>query len=176
MGYVLNAKANMFDSIRDKVRRLSGQLNKDLIRPRFDHSDVAQEAMLQVLRDADKQQITDTAWLKTVVSGHFCKLQRLNLAKKRSVNKEEIRELDEFAHQSVSDSVELNELTELMLDCLERLSHEARHAVTRRNYDNATFKQIAVELNTTEYGAKSIYEQGIDCLTLLMRRRRGNPK
>ena len=166
----------MFDSIRDKVRRLSGQLNKDLIRPRFDHSDVAQEAMLQVLKDVDKHQVADTAWLKTVVSGHFCKLQRLNLAKKRSVNKEEVWELDEFAQRTVSDTVEINELTELMLDCLERVDVEARHALTRRNYDNATFKQIAAELNTTEYGAKSIYEDGVDCLTVLMRRRRGSPK
>ena len=113
--------------------------------------------------------ITDTAWLATIGTGHFCKLQRMNLAKKRTVSSEEARELDTVPDaNSVGGCSLMKDHAKQLLQCLEKLDPDIRHAVIRRESDKASYKKIASELNITEYGAKSFCETGVESLRELM--------
>lgn len=165
---------DFFREVECKVRRLLRLQQKKSIPNRFDLTDVVQEVNAQICVNARTGEsishFLDTAWLSKVTSGHFCKLQRRNLAKKRSVTKEENRDLESIGYEDMASAVaEIDEQVQIMLDCLEMIDADSRHAIVRRNYDEATFKQISQELNTTEYGARSIYEDGLKRVEGLMR-------
>ena len=77
--------------VREKLKKLVEQSCGKTIQSRFDYSDVVQEGMIQLFTaDANNKICDDTAWLSKIGTGHFCKLHRHNLAKKRSVNAEEV--------------------------------------------------------------------------------------
>ena len=149
--------------VREKLKRLVQERCGTPIQSRFDFSDVVQEGLLQLYADTEGVNVCeDTAWLSKIGTGHFCKLQRLNLAKKRTVYKEETVPVEtvESVRETCVDSSLENGATALV-KCLEKLDDESRHIVIRRFYDGASFKQIAAELNTTPYGAKVMIEEAI---------------
>ncbi len=164
---------DLFRQIEAKVRRALRRHKGKTISNRFDLTDVVQEVNTQLLvaaeTDTSISHFLDTAWLGKVASGHFCKLQRLHLAQKRSVAKEEHQDLNSIGRDSsVSDQQEMDEQIQLMLDCLEQMDPDSRHAIVRKNYDEATFRQIARELNTTEHRARGIYNGGLKRLEAMM--------
>ena len=146
--------------IRAKLRLLVEQRCATPIKSRFDYSDVVQEGMLQLCADKNSDPCDDTAWLTKIGTGHFCKLQRFNLAQKRSVKSEE----SPSSQPGIATDKHLETCTVALLKHLEELDAECKHAIIRRFYDNASYNQIAKELNTTPYGAKTICGEGIKIL------------
>ena len=151
---------------RAKMRAVLKKKKLEPIRSRFDLSDAVQEGMLQLANRSDESMITDTDWLATIGTGHFYKFQRLNLAKKRSVVNEEPRQLDSVP--SCSEENLLSEYAHELIQCLEKLDKDIRHAVIRREYDEASYSEIAAELNISEYGAKEFHSEGVQTLRKLM--------
>ena len=148
--------------VREKLKKLVEQSCGKTIQSRFDYSDVVQEGMIQLFTaDANNKICDDTAWLSKIGTVHFCKLHRHNLAKKRSVNAEEVCVPGAIkargSHQLEHASIEL-------LSCLDEIDIESRHTIVRRFYDGASYKTIAEELNTSPYGAKTICEQALSFL------------
>lgn len=154
--------------IREKLKKLVQKSCGKTIQSRFDYSDVVQEGMLQLFASGNRDNCEDTAWLSKIGTGHFCKLQRHNLAKKRSVNIEEACVPGAILSQ---DKPCIEQASIELLACLSEIDSECRHAIIRRYYDGASYKKIAAELNTSPYGAKVTCEQGVIFLRERMSKR-----
>ena len=69
---------------------------------------------------------------------------------------------------SCSEENLLSEYAHELIQCLEKLDKDIRHAVIRREYDEASYSEIAAELNISEYGAKEFHSEGVQTLRKLM--------
>lgn len=112
----------------------------------------------------------DTAWLARIGTGHHCKLQRQNLAQKRTVSAEQYVSSDSLPATKRG----IGESAAALMDCCKTLDDESRFVVFRKFFDNQSYRKIAKELGTTPYHVKCIcgdalnelktklYQAGID--------------
>lgn len=169
-----------FKEVERKVRVLFRLNQTTPVRNRFDLTDVLQEVNVQICNRLHDDQSIDhcleTAWLRRVATGHFCKLQRLNLAKKRSVTREVHQNMGSVAGQdSVAEQVAKDEQAAIMLACLEQVQPAVRHVLVRRNYDDASFREIAEELGVSLYEARVLHQNGLKTMGSMMNQRTLQP-
>ncbi len=162
-----------FKEVERKVRVLLRLNQHTPVRNRFDLTDVLQEVNVQICNRLNDDQSIDrcleTAWLRRVATGHFCKLQRLNLAKKRSVAREVPRNMGSVAGQaSAAEQVAKDEQAAILLACLEQVEPDVRHVLVRRNYDCASFREIAEELGVSQYDARILHRNGLKTMGSMM--------
>lgn len=157
----------LFSKILDKLRRAVRTQRAVTSNSRFDTSDVIQESAIQVWQHASKSNVSasqiNTAWLNTVVFGHFCKLHRFHLAAKRST-KNEVRETDrvEAVRQgSPENEASRKENAIRLLKAMESLGEMEAQVVMAKFYQDKSLSEIAVELEVPRHRLETIYRRAV---------------
>lgn len=157
---VVMANNGVFSELRRRLRILIRRKRKNYVSPRFDTSDIVQESMLQLIDEVAERgdEPIGNGLLEKVASGHLAKQLRYHNAAKRSVGKEEVRTDFHAQNLNVENPCEVSirsELTEKALNGLAELDDLPRQIVTRRFFQDATYEQIAEQLNVSVYVVKT---------------------
>lgn len=141
----------VLDQIRKEIRSAVKQSGLNMVRSRFDTSDIVQESMLQIwkqLGDDDIKNLEFTRGLLSVIAkGHARKQIRFHTASKRSVSREKsaakptpTRELNPL------DNAEIREQIGMMLSALNYIHPIRQLIIFRRFFDDASYQEIADEI------------------------------
>ena len=104
----------------------------------------------------------DTAWIKTVAFGHFCKLHRFHLAAKRSQKSESGEAFATPSREDCpADMAAKKENAIRMLASMEKLDGIAQQIIHAKYYEDKSLAQIAKELKMTPYKTRTIYQQAM---------------
>ena len=157
---------NFFVKTFDKVKRLVRVSRFQGMASRFDLSDVAQETAMQAWRHIENRRMReselDTNWLKTVATGHACKLMRFHLAAKRNVNQEVV--WNDQLNDTIADS-DSNRLADLLAG-LDQLESFDRHVVVGRFLHQTSVADLANELTVSEYQIRKSVSNSLAYLQL----------
>lgn len=165
-----------FTQLEAKIRRLLKEQNRQTICARFDHTDVVQEVNIQVWKMAQQNEsvshFLDTAFLRTVTTGHFFKLQRFNLAKKRSVSREENVHIDKKSSDYTAEQiVELTEQSDRLAVCLGKENEEAQQIVIMHCIHGLSYRAIGRELGVSAHFVQSVHKETIERIRSAMQRK-----
>ena len=163
------ANDGVFKELRQRLRGLISRKRRNYASPRFDTSDVVQESMLQLIDEAADQENTPigNGLLNKVADGHLAKQLRYHSAAKRSVKKEVAgsdKYVAQFNGEDPCEASIRSELTEKAVNALADFEELPRMIVTLRFFHDATYEQIAQELNVSVYVVKSQLKSALQYL------------
>lgn len=151
-----------FDSVLEKLKTTIRGQRLTTSRSRFCTSDIVQESAIQVWQQATNDKVPleqiNTAWIKTVAFGHFCKLHRFHLAAKRST-KSEAGTTHSATTKSLSPSeqVVIKEDAMTLLSAIEKLNAFDAQIVVGKFYEDKSLSEIARDLGVTRYQVEKRY-------------------
>jgi len=131
------------------------QSGQNMVRSRFDTSDIVQESMLQIwmqLGDQDIASLELTRGLLAVIAkGHARKQMRFHTAQKRSVARE--RKIDRPSLNRDPGPLEQADVREqigMMLKALNHIHPVRQLIIFRRFFDDASYQEVADEIGRTK--------------------------
>ena len=147
-----------FATTRSKLRTILRRRRNSEIKARFDESDVVQESVLQIWKQIDAGNLSEskvnTGLLKTIAAGHYCKLVRFHLSSKRNVNAETsqnsfLTRSSDFS--SLEESASVAEQVELLMSGVEKLDPVDQQIVLGRFIEGHTVVHLSEELSLSVY-------------------------
>ena len=156
----------LFKSVLDKLRSAVRKQRSRKCSTRFGTSDVVQESAIQLWQKAAKDNLRpseiDTAWIKTVAFGHFCKLHRFHLAAKRSPKAESGEAFAATSREDCPSKQAVKKENAIrMLASMERLDGLSQQIVHAKIYEDKSISQISKELSISQYRARAIYHEAL---------------
>lgn len=151
-----------FDFVLEKLRSTIKGQRFSTSRTRFCTSDIVQESAIQVWQQAADEKIPleqiNTAWIKTIAFGHFCKLHRFHLAAKRSTRSEVGSSQNATTVNLTPDEkVSKKENAMLLLSAIENLGVLEAQIVIGKFYESKSLSEIAREIGMSRYQVEKRY-------------------
>ncbi len=161
---------NAYEAVYKRVSGPVYGLVLRVLRDPAQSQEVAQEALLQVWREAtryDESQGSGTAWVMTIA--HRRAVDRVRSEESASRRNDRLATRDvETSFDSVAEDVELRLEREAVRKCLESLTELQRQAVDLAYYGGRTYREVAEQLDTPLGTVKTRMRDGLirmrDCL------------
>ncbi len=165
---------------RQRIRQTARNLLGRRVASRADTSDVAQEGIVQAwqqlvrFRGESIEQLD--AWTRRIGAGHAAKIRRYHLAERRSAAAEQpLPENPHGVSKDPADSAEQSETLALVAEALDTLNAQMKSVVLLRVFENATFQEIAVQMELPKSTVQSIFGRAIKELHAVLSRNGLNP-
>lgn len=120
------------------------------------------------------------SWLYTIAV-NFCREELRKKKSARAVSLDDLRpgenedsqrwEVAGDRRENPERSLRLNELSDLLHDCLMRLSEEQREVVIMKEYEGLKFREIAEALNISENTVKSRMYYGLEAMKRILEKK-----
>ena len=160
-------------SQRERIRKVIQNRNFAGTKSRFDTSDIIQETELQIWLSSRNRETPnpsiDQALLATMARGNLAKSQRKHRAAKRDTSREQpMTDCVKPDMEEPLDRIAYSEQVGRMLGVMNELVEEERLILFRRYFCNATFLEIAGELNMTRQKVETRLQRALRNLKQLM--------
>ena len=173
------AFARLFDGYRDRLRRMVVLRMDVRVRPRFDASDVVQEAFVEAVRALPKYveeaKIPLFLWLRMVTGDRLAKLHRTHLGTaKRNAGREvalgqhfpdasSVYLADQLAGQftSVDHGLKQQDTQRKLEDALNSMDPNDREIIAMRHFEELSTEEISLVLDMTRSGVLKRYTRAI---------------
>lgn len=167
---VAHGDQNAYEALYKRVSGPVYGLVLRVLRDPAQSQEVAQEALLQVWREAtryDENQGSATAWVMTIA--HRRAVDRVRSEESASRRNERLAVRDvETSFDSVAEDVELRLEREAVRKCLDSLTDLQRQAVDLAYYGGRTYREVSEQLDTPLGTVKTRMRDGLirmrDCL------------
>jgi RNA polymerase sigma factor (sigma-70 family) len=140
---------------------------------RADTSDVAQEGILQAWQDlgdfrGDSPEQLE-AWMRRIGAGHASKIRRHHLARKRSVEDEEVVE-SPIVEQTISPAAiaELKETNAILAGAIEELNDRMQTVILMSFFEREPLTRIAERLGCSVSSARDVFGAAIQQLHVIL--------
>lgn len=153
-----------FQILRRRVYSAARLEKKGIPNPRYDTSDIAQESILQLLKERKRRGdlTVNQSYLSQVGSGNAKRMLRTQLAQKRSLGAEQNGvQLNEFPQADSDPALNVIQQERFLnvIKAISMLSADQQLVVYRRFFDQLPFTEIASELEVTYDTVRGLYQQ-----------------
>ena len=148
----------MMNEVLRAVRHRLGfkiqQNRRSVFSPRFDTSDIKQEALIQIWQELEARGLDDvpisSAWLNAIGNGHHTTQKRHHLAAKRSVECEQAITEQEHNDDPAMLAENLEDVRRLKL-ALNLLQDDEKNILRLRFFEQQSFPRIAAQMKLREH-------------------------
>ena len=154
------------EDLRKMLRSMAHDQTFDGCRRRFDSSDIAQEAFIQVWKNKENSlDDLNFGWLIKVVRGNACKMNRYHTAQKRDVRSEagECR-TQEREGNSPSEIAIHREQSQRVRLVFEKLPNEQQDILRLRYFNGMTYASISKTVDKPIYAVRRICIGAIEAI------------